>query len=132
MDLSISNTSFGGKKEVLYGISKAANNVHSFGVYQQPRLMRFGENPNIAKYEAAARAYMDMFTKDDSFIKTVKNIDRKDLAAEREMLKEQGQTVSKYNPMPYFKEFLETTMQRNKTYTVEGKEAFEMLIEKLS
>ena len=55
MDLKVNCVDFQGKQEILYGLKKAADNVHSYSVYMQPRLMRFGENPAIKKYDKSKK-----------------------------------------------------------------------------
>lgn len=131
MDLKVNAVAFQGKKEILYGLNNAANAVHSYSVYRQPRLMKMGENKLVDKYETAAKAYLDMVTKDSSFVKCVSGFTDADLAAIKKYLKPYQIDLFKSNPLEYFKEFIESAMHKNNTNSVRGKHAVEVLLEKL-
>lgn len=129
MDLKVNCVDFQGKQEILYGLKKAADNVHSYSVYMQPRLMRFGENPAIKKYETFANAYLDMVTMDSEFANAVKNFSKKDLKSVREYLKPLENNV---RPIEYFQEFIQDVMRKNHTKTAENKSALQILLDKIS
>ena len=132
MDLKVSPVSFQGKKEILYGLKNAADSVHSYSLYKQSRLMQMGENKFLPKYEAYARAYLDMVTMDETFLDSVKKFSGKDLKSIKTLLKPFEVDYGKVNPMIYFKEFIETVISRNGKNSAEEKDAIKILVEKLS
>lgn len=131
MDLKVNSLGFQGKKEVLYGLNNAANAIHSYSVYRQPRLMQYGENKNLAKYEISAKAYLDMVTKDSGFAKSVSKFNAEELKIAKEHLEPYSIGTYNANPIEYFKEFIESVMHANNTNSVRGKHALEVLLEKL-
>ena len=131
MDLKVNSLNFQGKKEILYGLNKAADAIHSYSVYTQPRLIQHGENKIIDKYEASAKAYLDMITKDKSFAENVAEFNNKNLKEIRNHLKAYDIGIHKENPMKYFREFIESVMQNNHTNTQKGKNALAVLLKKL-
>lgn len=131
MDLNISRTNFCGKKEILYGLKQASESIHLYSLYQQPRVMRLGENRNVPKLEVSAKAYLDMVTKDESFVEAVKNFSKSELAATKKSLAMIDDGYDKCNPMSYFIDFINEVMSKNKTNSKEGKLALKTLIKKL-
>ena len=129
MDLRINELGFQGKKEILYGLTKAADNIQSYSLHNQPRILRLGENRNLSKYQTAAIAYLDMVTKDSEFVQTVQKLNAKDLFSIREILKPIENIVK---PLEYFKQFLNDTMKRNGENSASKRNAVKILMEKLS
>ena len=132
MDIKVSNINFFGKKEVLYGLTKAARNIHSCSLYQHPRLMMHGENRGIIKYETAASAYLDMVTKDESFVDAIKNFNKSDLKEIADNLKPIEVQHFKIEPLKDFCDMFEYIMNVNGTNNQEKINAFKILLEKLS
>lgn len=131
MNLKINAINFQGRNEVLYGLNNAANNIHSYSIYRQPRLMMRGENRNLDKYEATALAYLDMVTKDEFFVKTANKINLSELKDIAKNLKPVMTMSGKVSPIDYFREMIEQVMDKNGTNTPEGINALESLLEKL-
>ena len=129
MDLKITSTNFQGKKEILYGLTKAADNVHSYSMYNQPRLLRFGENKKSELYKIAAKTYLDMVTKDSEFVKTINSVTQKELIHIKSFLETQSNGVK---PFEHFKILLNDVMNRNGFNSATKKNAERTLLEKLS
>ena len=130
MDLKITSTNFQGKSEILYGLKKAADKVHSYTILTQPRLQRLGENKEIIKYEIAANAYLDMVTKDGDFVNIVKKLSADDLKQVRVNLETPKEL--QLDPIKNFANFLYSVMNRNGTNSATEKKAAKTLLNKIS
>lgn len=73
------NITFTGRKEVIYGLTKASEEAKDAEV---DRLMSIGafaspsRNAKAQKHTSAMKAYVDMVVHDDAFVDTMKNIKR--------------------------------------------------------
>lgn len=130
MDMKINGLGFKGKNEILYGLNNAANATHSYSVYRQPRLMQYGENKNLVKYEAYARAYLDMAIMDSHFSECVEKFSSKDLDVAKKYLQPFTIGVHKENPMEYFKKFIESVTTKEHSNS-KKKNALTLLLTKL-
>ena len=89
MDLRINGIGFKGKKEILYGLKKAAQNAREYETNQTAYL---ASRIQMRKYEEQAykkgmmNAYLDMATNDLDYIKVVKNPPVKDLKLIKKIL----------------------------------------------
>ena len=89
MDLRINGIGFQGKKEILYGLTKAAQNAREYETNQTAYLasriqMRKAEEQAYKK--GMMNAYFDMATNDLDYIKVVKNPPAKDLKLIKKIL----------------------------------------------
>lgn len=105
MNLAISNTSFNGKNEVIYGLKNAAREAKSTELF---RSSSFGPRPInkeslVKERKEVLQAYMDMAVHDDSFAKTIEELphleDGKEIKA---MLKPQKLEWGEINPCHLF------------------------------
>lgn len=76
MNLSINNTAFNGKKEVIYGLKNAAREARSAELF---RSSSFGPRPInkeslVKERKEVLQAYMDMAVYDDAFEKTLEEL----------------------------------------------------------
>lgn len=117
MNISINNINFSGRKEVMYGLNKAANNTRNAetckALMQGPRpLNKYLEEKSN---EAASNAYMLMATYDDSFYSTLKEYDIEELNKLKEILKPAVLQYAKINPLSFFKKtMINSLVQHNK------------------
>ena len=89
MDLRINGIGFQGKKEILYGLTKAAKYAREYETNQTAYLasriqMRKYEEQALKK--GAMNAYLDMVTRDGDFFNTAKNIQKQDLKPIKKLL----------------------------------------------
>ena len=89
MDLRINGIGFQGKKEILYGLKKAAQNAREYETNQTAYL---ASRIQMRKYEEQAykkgtiNAYLDMVVRDVNFAYVIENIHGKDLKPIKRML----------------------------------------------
>jgi len=130
MDLKVNQVNFQGKREIMYGLTKAADNVHSYSVYQQPRLLKLGENKNAEKYEVAAKAYLDMVVNDREFESFVTYTDKKKL---QNIFKQYLTPLEDgIKPLEFFGTFLRDVMSKNLMFNQSIRDAEKYLIKRLS
>ena len=118
MNMTSTNVNFTGKKEIVYGLRKAAqeaktielNRSYAFG----PRPMR--REAEIYEAKGALNAYTDMVTKDSKFNTAIKEI-----AADKALTKELGETLQakdvpygKINPLGEFVKSFSESLKKNK------------------
>ena len=114
MEISINKNSIinvQGKKEYLYGLNKAAKEVHSYSMNMQPRLQRLGENHNAPIHLASAKAYLDILTNDFCFWNHAYYFNNKDLKYAKELLAPIEQVGVK--PLEDFSKILKEVMNQN-------------------
>jgi len=89
MDLKINNTNFCGKKEILYGLTKAAQNAKEYETNQTAYLasrIQMRKTEEQAYKKASINAYLDMVIRDDDFLSVTKNANEKDLKPIKKIL----------------------------------------------
>ena len=89
MDLKVNAISFQGKREILYGLTKAAQNAREYETNQTAYL---ASRIQMKKYEeqaykkASINAYLDMVIHDINFASVVKDIRGKDIRQIKKIL----------------------------------------------
>ncbi len=89
MDLKINGVGFQGKKEILYGLTKAAQNAREYETNQTAYLasrIQMRKSEEQAYKKGMMNAYFDMATNDLDYIKVVKNLPAKDLKLIKKIL----------------------------------------------
>ena len=89
MDLRINGIGFQGKKEILYGLTKAAQNAREYETNQTAYLasrIQMRKSEEQAYKKGMMNAYFDMATHDLDYIKVVKNPPAKDLKLIKKIL----------------------------------------------
>lgn len=132
MNLSVNNVNFTGKKEMMYGLKRAAiearsaeiNRSYSFGPHSLPK------TSDVYANMSAARAYSDMVIRDDEFVKTAKEFtkDKNYMYSMKEILKPIKLTFCEINPFEKFqKQFLNAALETEDSAIL--KESTELLSE---
>ena len=89
MDLKVNGISFQGKQEILYGLTKAAQNARE---YETNQTAYIASRIQMKKYEeqaykkASINAYLDMVVHDINFANVVKDVRGKDLSPIKKIL----------------------------------------------
>ena len=105
MDIKINGIGFHGKKEVIYGLTKAAQKAKDIEYYSQPVIAsKMTTDKLIAGQEASMNAYMDMALRDESFEKTVHDLKLSELYYLVAVLKPEQTQYSVVRPMNKFKQ----------------------------
>lgn len=116
MDIKISGIGFQGKKEVLYGLTKAAKiarvSEQTDKAYITSR-MAMTKYEEMAAYDASMKAYMDMVIKDSGFKSVAKNANDKDLSVIKEILAPKQTEHGLVEPIKKFSETLNTVINNN-------------------
>ena len=97
--------SFNGKNEVIYGLNKAAMAARAA---ENSRAASFGPRPqNLVHLEMTNKttmnAYLDMITRDRSFVKTISDRNQKDMLSLSGILKPERFRYGNINPLKLFK-----------------------------
>ena len=120
MNLTINNTNFNGKQEVIYGLTRASYKAKQIEMFKNlakgPRPINTSEDINRTR--AAMEAYLDMTINDDSFNRTVVDIaaKREDVSSIRENLVEQNLPNGIIKPFETFTNALRNVISENKKY----------------
>ncbi len=120
MNLTINNTAFNGKQEVIYGLTRASYKAKQIEMFKNlakgPRPINTSGEINRAK--AAMEAYLDMTINDDSFDRTIVDIatKREDVSSIRENLVEQNLPTGIIKPFDTFTNSLLNMISENKKY----------------
>ena len=132
MDLRINGIGFQGKKEILYGLTKAAQKAKDIEYYNQPAIayrITTGQIELKAIKEASMKAYMDMAIRDSQFISVVKNATDKDLSYIKGLLAKEQTEHSIVEPMKKFSDTIENVVINN--YGGKAKESMMSLVREL-
>ena len=130
MDLRISGIGFQGKKEVLYGLTKAAQKAKDIEYYSQPAIaMRISKDKLQAEQNASMQAYLDMVLRDSEFKSVVKNSTDKDLSYIKALLAKEQTEHSIVEPMKKFSESINYLV--NKNYFGKAHESMTSLVSEL-
>ena len=89
MDLRINGIGFQGKKEILYGLTKAAESAREYEINQTAYLasrIQMRKTEEQAYKKGKMNAYLDAVTNDLDYIKVVKNPPKKDLTLIKNIL----------------------------------------------
>lgn len=134
MDISIDNIGFQGKREVYYGLQKAAKiaktaELNKKGFITSRYAMTKSEERMA--YNASVRAYLDMALRDEAFSKTIEELKSKELYALQEILKPEKTQYGLVNPMDTFTPVLNDVLNKlNEKNSV--REAVSNLLKKLA
>lgn len=122
MNIASTSVNFTGKKEIVYGLRKAAQEAKTIEIN---RSYAFGPRPIRRDYEineakGALNAYADMVTKDGEFNTAIKEI-----AEDKKFTKELGETLKpkdvqygKINPLGEFVQSLSESFKKNVSKTL--------------
>lgn len=118
MDLKVNAINFQGKKEVIYGLKKAAQKAKDFEYYKQPAIaMRIRTDNLQTAQNASMQAYLDMVLRDEAFEQTIKEMKISDLRYLQCILMPEQTQHSIVRPMDKLKEAIHFTLNnigRNK------------------
>ena len=112
----MNNITFTGRREVVYGLEKAA--VFSKKT-EKNKAALIGPRPNLFNRDALAKDmlsihnYLDMATYDDAFVNTISHYEQKDLNSLANLLKPFYVQNSEYNPINIFKQILTEASNNN-------------------
>jgi len=115
----MNNVTFQGKKEVIYGLRRAAI---SSKAAEYCRAASFGPNPTNRSVmekvnKESARNFLDMACFDDSFISTIADLDKKETKRLANTLREEEVPSGNIYPLKIFKEALLTMCKVHKKDT---------------
>ena len=132
MDLKVNSVNFNGKKEVLYGLTKAAQKAKDFEYYNQPAIvsrLTTSIQQMQASQNASMRAYLDMAIRDSDFKKVVKDVENKDLYQIRALLAPEKTEHTLVEPMKKFTEVINDVVNNN--YGGKAKESINSFVKEL-
>lgn len=105
MQVSMSNTNFQGKQEVLYGLRQAAKEAKNSELFNSylcgPRPIN--KISETGQSQAAMKAYLDMSVYDKSFENTIAKLSKPEAEEIKETLKPQKLQWTEINPFEVFK-----------------------------
>ncbi len=132
MDLKVSGIGFQGKREILYGLTKAAQNARDYELNQTAYI---ASRIQMNKYEEQAykkgtiNAYLDMVVRDCSFANVIENIHGKDLKPIKRMLAPFETEHGIVEPMKTFSPAYKNAI--NNSYWIKINESFKTLTKEL-
>ena len=116
MNISATNVNFNGRKEVVYGLRKAAQEAYNIEIN---RSHAFGPHPMhlehlINKSEGKMNAYLDMAANDESFAKTIGDLASEKLTAGffKDVLQPTSVPFGKINPLKVFSEGIQEAVSK--------------------
>ena len=118
MNITTNNVNFNGRKEVLYGLKKAAQearNIETNRVLSQgPRGVNKVEE--ITQNKAAMNAYLDMVVNDDAFIKTADDIAnyKQEVYSIRKILRESSVQSKAIKPFEAFSKAFSNIIEKQR------------------
>ena len=132
MDLKINGIGFQGKKEILYGLTKAAQNAREYETTQTAYIasriqMRRGDEQAYKK--GAINAYLDMVVRDVNFANVIENVHGKDLKPIKRMLAPFQTEHGTVEPMKAFSSAYESAIDNS--YWIKINESFKILTNEL-
>ena len=111
MDLKINGIGFQGKKEVLYGLTKAAQNAREYEYTKcYSRMNGLNKFNERIVHDASIKAYLDMATHDSSFLSTLSEATTADLYPIKQILKPGRTQHMLIEPFNKFSEELKNTL----------------------
>ena len=132
MDLKVSGIGFQGKREILYGLTKAAQSARE---YETNQTAYIASRIQMNKYEEQAykkgtiNAYLDMVVRDCSFANVIENIHGKDLKPIKRMLAPFETEHGIVEPMKTFSSAFENAIDNS--YWIKINESFKILTKEL-
>ena len=132
MDLKVNSVNFNGKKEVLYGLTKAAQKAKDFEYYNQPSIasrMTTSKQALQTAQNASMKAYLDMVLRDTEFVSVIKNVTDKDLSYIKQLLATEKTEHSVVEPMKKFTEAINDVVNNN--YGGKAKESISSFVKEL-
>ena len=118
MNLTTNSINFNGKKEVLYGLKKAAQEARNIetnrALSQGPR--GINKTEEIAQNKAAMNAYLDMTINDDAFIKTASDIAnyKQQVSSVRNILRESNIQSKVIKPFETFSQAISNIIKQQR------------------
>lgn len=106
MYISNNYQTFKGKKEILYGLAKAATNVRKQEIYNRIYANRMSHAERIAIQETSAKAYIDCAMHDAEFVTSVKGFSKQDLFLIKKELSEFHTERGVIEPLEKFSELI--------------------------
>lgn len=116
MNISTNNVNFNGKKEVLYGLTKAAQEAQKMNIN---KIQSMGPRPvfkdiEVNQSQGALNAYCDMITKDTAFTATLKDLSTEAISRLKEILSPIRNEFAKLYPQSDFKKALNKAVKKAK------------------
>ena len=128
MDLRINGVGFQGKREILYGLTKAAQNAREYETNQTAYIasrIQMRKTEEQAYKKGAINAYLDMVVRDANFAYEIKNVHGKDLKPIKKMLAPFQTEHGIVEPMKTFSSAYENVIDNS--YWIKINESFKML-----
>ena len=134
MDIKINSTNFSGAKEVIYGLTKAAQKAKNYEYYNQPAIaacLTCSKEHMQTANEASMKAYLDMALRDQTFAKAIDNIRASELYILHNLLKPEQTQYTTVKPMNKFKEAIQEVTKEIGRRKFTAQEAIDDLFKKL-
>ena len=132
MDLKINGIGFQGKREILYGLTKAAQNAREYETNQTAYIasrIQMRKTEEQAYKKGAINAYLDMVVRDVNFAYEIKNVHGKDLKPIKKMLAPFQTEHGTVEPMKTFSSAYESVI--GNSYLSKLDESFKLHINEL-
>ena len=132
MDLRISGIGFQGKKEILYGLTKAAQNAKEYETNQKAYLasrIQMRKFEEQAYKKGAINAYLDMVVRDINFANVIENVHGKDLTPIKRLLTPFQTEHGTVEPMKTFSSAYKNAIDNS--YWIKINESFKILTNEL-
>ena len=113
MDIKVNSIGFRGKKEVLYGLKKAAERAKNIEYYNQPSIvsrMNSGAQSYTTAQKGAMQAYLDMALHDEAFEKTIQEMNISEFYSLQALLQPEVTEHSCVRPFNKFKQVITETL----------------------
>ena len=122
---------FEGKKEILYGLTKAAQQAKDIEYYSQPSLGgRLSSKASIITAKnASMKAYLDMAINDGEFKNVVSSVSERDMSYIKALLVSEKTEHSFVEPMKRFAEKINEVL--NEKYSSKARESMSFYINQL-
>lgn len=121
MDIKINNISFQGKREILYGLTKAAKISRAAELTNKAYVtsrMGMTKYEELTAYDASMRAYLDMATHDAEFPDVINNsLTKEDINSLKNILKEEVTQHGTIKPLTLFCKNMIDVVHKNKRNT---------------
>ena len=132
MDLRINGIGFQGKKEILYGLTKAAQNAREYETNQTAYLasrIQMRKSEEQAYKKGMMNAYFDMVVRDVNFANVIENVHGKDLKPIKRMLAPFQTEHGVVEPMKTFSSAFESAI--DSSYWIKINKSFKILTNEL-
>ena len=128
MDLKVSEIGFQGKREILYGLTKAAQSAKEYETNQTAYIasrIQMNKLEEQAYKKGTMNAYLDMVVRDSNFANLIENVHGKDLKPIKRMLAPFETEHGTIEPMKTFSSAFENAIDNS--YWIKINESFKVL-----